>query len=167
MFPTLSLSGCCCRSPQPVALTVTSFTGALAAFATHMGAAAWPINKHSESLLELYSPDSIVLMSPDAQEPLTNIDPTKVYVIGGIVDKTVQKGLTMEFAAQHNLPAYRLPVKEYAQQLGMDFAGANTRPILTAADVATALIEYNRTGDWGFALQAAVPSRKRRQPACK
>lgn len=154
---------CCNRSPTPVALTVTSFTGALAAFAIHMGAAAWPINKHEQSLLELYSHDSLVLLSPDAAEPLLTIDPTKVYVIGGIVDKTVQKGLTMEFAEQHSLPAYRLPIKEYAGQLGMNFPGANTRPILTAAVVVMAVIEFNRTRDWVLALQAAVPLRKRRQ----
>jgi tRNA (guanine9-N1)-methyltransferase len=132
-----------------------------------MGAAAWPVNKHPEALLELYSLDSLVLMSPDAQQPLISIDLTKVYVIGGIVDKTVQKGLTLEFAEQHQLPAYRLPIKEHASQLGMDFPGANTRPILTAADVVTALIEYNRTQDWVLALQAAMPSRKRRQPSLK
>jgi tRNA (guanine9-N1)-methyltransferase len=118
-------------------------------------------------LLDLYNLDSLVLMSPDAQQPLVSIDPTKVYVIGGIVDKTVQKGLTLQFAEQHQLPAYRLPLKEHAPQLGMGFPGANTRPILTAADVVTALIEYNRTQDWVLALQAAMPIRKRRQPGLK
>jgi tRNA (guanine9-N1)-methyltransferase len=133
----------------------------------HMGAAAWPVHKHPEALLDLYNLDSLVLMSPDAQQPLVSIDPTKVYVIGGIVDKTVQKGLTLQFAEQHQLPAYRLPIKEHAPQLGMGFPGANTRPILTAADVVTALIEYNRTQDWVLALQAAMPIRKRRQPGLK
>jgi tRNA (guanine9-N1)-methyltransferase len=129
-----------------------------------MGAAAWPINTHPESLLELYSPNQLVLMSPDAQEPLMTLDMTKVYVIGGIVDKTVQKGLTLEFAQEHGVQAYRLPIKEHAEQLGLDFAGANKRPILTAADVVTAIIEFNRTQDWVVALEAAVPARKRRQP---
>jgi tRNA (guanine9-N1)-methyltransferase len=122
------------------------------------------MNSHQQSLLELYHPDQLVLMSPDAQEPLMTLDVTKVYVIGGIVDKTVQKGLTLEFAQEHKVQAYRLPIKEHAQQLGLDFPGANTRPILTAADVVTALIEYNRTQDWVIALEAAVPARKRRQP---
>lgn len=104
-------------------------------------------------------------MSPDAQEPLpaAPLDPSKVYVIGGIVDKTVQKNLTIEFAQEQELPAYRLPVREYAESLGLNFPGASTRPILSPTDVVTALIEFNRTQDWAVALDAAVPKRKRRQ----
>lgn len=155
---------CGCRSACPVALTVTSYSGALAAFADHMGAAAWPINKNEQSLLELYNPDDIIVMSPDAQEPLGCIDRSKVYVIGGIVDKTVQKGLTAQFAHHHNLASCRLPIREYAKPLGLDFPGANLRPILTAADVVTALVSFNSTQDWVVALDAAIPLRKRRQP---
>jgi tRNA (guanine9-N1)-methyltransferase len=145
-----------------VALTVTSFTGTLEAFANHMGAAAWPFNRHQASLLELFSPDQLILLSPDAAEPLEQLDPAKAYVIGGIVDKTVQKNLTRDFARDQQIPAYRLPIKEHAQQLGLDLPGASTRPVLTAADVVTALLEFNRAQDWVFALQAAVPQRKRR-----
>jgi tRNA (guanine9-N1)-methyltransferase len=148
-----------------VALTVTSYSGALAAFANHMGATAWPINKYKQSLLDLYDPNDIVVMSPDAQEPLPTIDPSKVYVIGGIVDKTVQKGLTKQFAQHHNLASYRLPIQEYAGPLGLDFPGANLRPILTATDVVTALLIFHATHDWATALNDAVPLRKRRRPA--
>lgn len=147
-----------------MALTVTSYKGALAAFADHMGAGAWPVNKYEESLLERYDPSDIVVLSPDAQDPLDAIDPSKVYVIGGIVDKTVQKGLTRDFAQQHNLMSFRLPIKEHAEQLGLGFPGANTRPILTAADVVTALVLFHETQEWHTSLTVAIPQRKRRQP---
>lgn len=40
----------------------------------------------------------VVLLSPDAPEPLTCMEADKVYVIGGIVDRTVKKGTTLNFA---------------------------------------------------------------------
>jgi len=128
-----------------------------------MGAAAWPISTHNQRLLEILNPNDLILLSPDAEAPLTSLDPSKVYVVGGIVDKTVQKGMTAGFAARHGLSVYRLPVKEHAEQLGLCFPGASTRPVLSVTDVVTALIEYNRTNDWVLALNAALPSRKRRQ----
>lgn len=40
----------------------------------------------------------VVILSPDAEEPLLHVDPGRVYVIGGIVDRTVVKGATARFA---------------------------------------------------------------------
>lgn len=128
-----------------------------------MGAAAWPINKHHHHVLELYAADQLVLLSPDAEAALLSLDASKVYVVGGIVDKTVQKGMTIGFAQDHGLAACRLPIKEHAQQLGLGFPGASTRPILSVTDVVIALVEFNRLGDWEQALLAALPSRRRRQ----
>ncbi|WIA36519.1 hypothetical protein OEZ86_007813 [Tetradesmus obliquus] len=153
------------RSSQPVALTVTSFTGHLATSAQHMGANSWPINKHTEHVLQLLPPEQLVVLSPDADEPLQELKPNKVYVIGGIVDRSVCKGLTAGFGVRHGVQTVRLPVAEYAGQLGLGFAGASTRPVLTVSDVVVALVEFNRTGDWVHALQQALPARKRRGSA--
>ena len=128
-----------------------------------MGAAAWPFNRHAQHVLDLYPPDQLVLLSPDADTPLLSLDHSKVFVIGGIVDRTVHKGLTAGFAKEHGLVVRRLPVKEYAQHLGLGFPGASTRPVLSVTDVLKALVEFNRTQDWVMALTAALPSRKRRQ----
>lgn len=128
-----------------------------------MGAAAWRMETHSQDLMNVFPSSQLVLLSPDAPEPLMAVDNSKVYVVGGIVDKTVQKGITFSFAQQQGLPVYRLPIREYAQQLGLDFPGASTRPVLSAADVVTALVEYQQMQDWAAALKVAVPQRKRRQ----
>eukprot|EP00878_Enallax_costatus_P026610 GHUV01028563.1.p1 GENE.GHUV01028563.1~~GHUV01028563.1.p1 ORF type:complete len:308 (+),score=103.69 GHUV01028563.1:913-1836(+) len=149
------------RSSQPVALTVTSFTSHLETFAMHMGAHNWPINKHPEHVLDMFPLEELIVLSPDADEPLLQLDPQKAYVIGGIVDRSVCKGLTAGFGSRHGLTSLRLPVAEYAAQLGLDYSGASTRPVLNVSDVVVALIEYQRTGDWVHALQQAVPARKR------
>ena len=42
----------------------------------------------------------VVLLSPDATVPLMDMDPDLVYAIGGIVDRSVQKGVTLSFAEE-------------------------------------------------------------------
>ncbi len=42
----------------------------------------------------------LVVLSPDAEEPLTRLEPDCVYVVGGIVDRSVRKGVTSEFAVR-------------------------------------------------------------------
>lgn len=45
-----------------------------------------------------YSPDHIVYLSADAEETLTELDPSCLYVIGGIVDRNRYKRLTFDKA---------------------------------------------------------------------
>ena len=45
----------------------------------------------------------VTVLSPDAPEPLLQLEPDRVYAIGGIVDRTVRKGVTLEFAAQQGM----------------------------------------------------------------
>ena len=33
----------------------------------------------------------MIYFSPDAQDPIATIDPSKVYVIGGLVDRSIAK----------------------------------------------------------------------------
>ena len=39
----------------------------------------------------VFDPSSLVYLSPDGQTALETIDPTKTYVIGGFVDRSVNK----------------------------------------------------------------------------
>ena len=45
-----------------------------------------------------YAPDHIVYLSADAEETLTELDPSCLYVIGGIVDRNRYKRLTFDKA---------------------------------------------------------------------
>ncbi|GIL83183.1 hypothetical protein Vretimale_11426 [Volvox reticuliferus] len=150
------------RSAAPVCLQVTSWGGQLASYAEErMGAAAWPLVKQSKSTLELYGPGEIVVLSPDAAAPLTALDERRVYVVGGIVDRSVILGVTAGFAAKHSLESYRLPTLEYADQLGLG-QGVSRRPVLNICDVVLALLRFRSNGgDWVDALDAAIPRRKR------
>lgn len=61
----------------------------------------WPATFHKESLLfidcdvilreAVFDPSELIYLSPDGQTILESIDPKKVYVIGGFVDRSVNK----------------------------------------------------------------------------
>lgn len=55
------------------------------------GAAKWPMTFHAEDLKNVFPREDIVYFSPDATEPCDTIDPSKVYVIGGLVDRSIAK----------------------------------------------------------------------------
>lgn len=55
------------------------------------------------------APLRVVVLSPDAAEPLPDapLDPHALYVIGGIVDRSVQKGITTRYAVSGHAAACR------------------------------------------------------------
>lgn len=46
---------------------------------------------HAEDLKDVIPPEDIVYFSPDAEAVCETIDPSKVYVIGGLVDRSIAK----------------------------------------------------------------------------
>jgi len=55
----------------------------------------------------------VIFLTPDATEPLLEIDPGKTYAIGGVIDRSVRKGLTLGFAESHGIVTRRLPVRSW------------------------------------------------------
>lgn len=102
----------------------------------------------------------VVVLSPDATEPLQGLDSSMVYVIGGMVDRTMAKHATLGYSQERQLQTRRLPIQEHAQALGLG-KGACKRPVLNVNDVLLALLEFQASGDWCTALDKAIPHRKR------
>ena len=48
---------------------------------------------HEESIEKVFSPEEMIYFSPDATEEIETIDPSKVYIIGGLVDRSIVKVL--------------------------------------------------------------------------
>ena len=46
---------------------------------------------HAEPLEQVFQPADLIYFSPDAEEEIESIDPTKTYVIGGLVDRSIAK----------------------------------------------------------------------------
>eukprot|EP00200_Dunaliella_tertiolecta_P003984 CAMPEP_0202350716 /NCGR_PEP_ID=MMETSP1126-20121109/7673_1 /ASSEMBLY_ACC=CAM_ASM_000457 /TAXON_ID=3047 /ORGANISM="Dunaliella tertiolecta, Strain CCMP1320" /LENGTH=319 /DNA_ID=CAMNT_0048942735 /DNA_START=88 /DNA_END=1048 /DNA_ORIENTATION=+ len=154
------------RLDRPLAIHCTSWGGEVAQFGNYIGAQNWPVMLHTESLLDLFDPSRVIVLSPDAEEPMLEFDPDKVYVIGGIVDRTIRKGVTSTFAAEHGMQARRLPIAEHIEALQIDSSRSKS-PCLNVSDVAIALCTLWQEGDWRAALELAVSQRKRKPQQAK
>lgn len=55
------------------------------------GSDHWNIDYQSQSLTELYRLESLVYLSSESPHTLSDLDPDKVYVIGGLVDRNRYK----------------------------------------------------------------------------
>ncbi|GFE54387.1 hypothetical protein BaOVIS_017910 [Babesia ovis] len=73
----------------------------------------WKVHKHTEDYWEVIDRNNIIVLSPDADEEIEEIDQSKTYVIGGLVDVNVKKKLTLEQAIEHGLTTRALPIKKY------------------------------------------------------
>lgn len=70
--------------------------------------------------------------------------------MGGLVDRTIQKGATAKFAIQQNWPARRLPLQEHFGRSA----------VLNVNDAVAALLLVHGGLSWSEALGAAVPHRR-------
>lgn len=142
------------KSPKPGNLVFAGFAGALREFACgRMNAASWQAHMKEESASDLITPGSkVVVLSPDGEEALSTVDSDTIYIVGGLVDRTVQKGVTATFAERAAWPARRLPLQEY---LGVS-------AVLNVNDVVGALLMVHGGASWQEALEEVVPQRRRR-----
>lgn len=145
------------RSTRPVALTLTNLGSASNYFSSMFSKRKghkWQVNLETKPLWELYSPDDIIYLSPDSNIPMKNIDNSKVYCIGGFVDRTIQKHASLNHARFHNIPVFRLPIRE---MLPYRISNEN----LTIDTVVKILLHYREHGKWDTALANGIPDRKR------
>ncbi|KAG3116651.1 hypothetical protein PI125_g4467 [Phytophthora idaei] len=66
------------------------------------GASNWHIQwrRGAASVAEHFPPEELIYLSPDSPNVLEKMDPTKIYVIGGIVDKSRKKGASLNAATE-------------------------------------------------------------------
>jgi tRNA (guanine9-N1)-methyltransferase len=88
------------------ALHLTSFQGKIQDALQPRGGDGWMVHKHVCGLAESFEgrEEDLVMLSPDATETLEGLEKGKIYVIGGIVDRTVVKGVTLGKAEEVKIP---------------------------------------------------------------
>ncbi|XP_054458015.1 tRNA methyltransferase 10 homolog B [Anoplopoma fimbria] len=111
-----------------------------------------------ESCLDLFTPETVVYLTPDAEEALETVDADKVYVLGGLVDESIQKKLSFSRARELSVHTARLPIDEYMvkKNNGKNFHSK----ILAVNQVFDILLTFCDTGSWTEALQAWFPQGK-------
>ncbi|GLC46359.1 hypothetical protein PLESTB_001766900 [Pleodorina starrii] len=147
------------QAARPTHMLLTSFKGGLAALANKMisGMDKWCVTRTEQHYAEMFcSPEdksSLVYLTADAEEELEELDETKIYVIGGLVDHNRYKGLCEQQARAAGIATARLPISRHVQLA--------SRAVLTVNHVFQILVEYYACRDWAKALDIVLPKRKR------
>lgn len=128
------------NSAHGVALHISSLQGEVGAALESQGIEQWHIRRHETSAFDVFDRENIVVLSPDADEILQEFDPSKIYIVGGIVDRTVRSNLTLDRACEQGVASLRLPVKEF-------FPQAQSH-VINIDQVVSLFCNFQETGDW-------------------
>lgn len=75
----------------------------------------WDVKIRREPYYDLFDRNSIVYLSADSDNVLTELEPNAVYIIGGLVDHNHHKGLSFQRAQEQGLRTARLPLSEHIE----------------------------------------------------
>lgn len=116
------------------------------------------IDVTEESWFHLFPSEDVIYLTPDASQALEHVEEDKVYILGGLVDETIQKKISYTRAKELGICMARLPIDEYMVK----------RPnpknfhskILAINQVFEILLTFRDTKDWTKALVAGIPPGK-------
>ncbi|KAI0638590.1 guanine-1-methyltransferase-domain-containing protein [Trametes polyzona] len=97
--------------------------------------------------------ETVVYLTADADDELTELKEGETYIIGGIVDHNRYKNLCLDKSKEHRIRSARLPIGTYLSEL-------RTRKVLTVNQTFEILLKWVETRDWEQALYSVMPKRK-------
>jgi len=95
----------------------------------------------------------LVYLSPDADEEIFHFDPETVYIIGGLVDGTINSMQTRNKAKSLNIKSARLPLDEFRKKY------SSFRPCLNITTVFEIIEKYHHHKDIIKAIDDSIPLR--------
>ncbi|XVE87657.1 hypothetical protein DITRI_Ditri19aG0005500 [Diplodiscus trichospermus] len=115
----------------------------------------WIIEKENQSYNQAFADqkDNLVYLTADSETVLYELDPTKVYIVGGLVDRNRWKGITMKKAEEQGIHTAKLPIGSYMKMYSSQ--------VLTVNQVIEILLKFMETKDWKAAFFQVIPQRKR------
>ena len=116
------------------------------------------VHRTSKGIMEEYNSviDRLVYLTPDSSIPLEDLELDKVYVIGGFVDDTVQKNVTLNYAGENKISTARLPIKEHCSK---SEEKGSFKQILTINQVFEILQKFIECKNWATAITNGIPQR--------
>ncbi|XP_051935115.1 RNA (guanine-9-)-methyltransferase domain-containing protein 2 [Hippocampus zosterae] len=143
------------RASHPVQFYLTSLGGQLKQSMDEKdkGWINWKdISIKLEHYSEVLSKEDVVYLTSDSPNVLTELDPKKAYVIGGLVDHNHHKGITLERAQDLGICHAQLPLDSFVQM--------NSRKVLAVNHVFEIILAYMEKGSWQDAFFSVLPQRK-------
>lgn len=95
----------------------------------------------------------LVYLSPDADEEIFNFNPDTVYIIGGLVDGTINSMQTRNKAKSLNIKSARLPLDDFRKMY------SSFRPCLNITTVFEIIEKYYHDKDIIKAIDDSIPLR--------
>ncbi|KAM4050389.1 tRNA methyltransferase 10 homolog A isoform 2-T2 [Anomaloglossus baeobatrachus] len=110
------------------------------------------INIKCEHYKDLMKPEDLVYLTSDSPEVLHELDETKAYIIGGLVDHNHHKGLTYKQALELGISHAQLPLGSFVKM--------NSRKVLAVNHVFEIILAFLEKKDWKKAFFSVLPQRK-------
>ncbi|KAJ2773349.1 tRNA (guanine(9)-N(1))-methyltransferase [Coemansia nantahalensis] len=107
---------------------------------------------HDAEYPDVFEKQDLVYLTADSPNELDGLDPGKVYIVGGLVDKNRYPRLTLEKAEQQGIAHARLPIGQYVKMA--------SRKVVTVNQIFEMLIKFIETDSWGTAFLDVIPQRK-------
>lgn len=124
-------------------------------FLKRYGAETWSrllVTCTDQQHIHLFPREQLVYLTADSPNVLRTFDHSKVYIIGALVDRSIQSGLSLANAKRLKLATARLPLDEF---LNWEIGAKN----LTLDQMIRIMLALKETGKWEEALKF-VPQRK-------
>ncbi|XP_024022286.1 tRNA (guanine(9)-N1)-methyltransferase [Morus notabilis] len=115
----------------------------------------WIIEKENRSYIEALQDqkENLVYLTADSETVLDELDPKKLYIIGGLVDRNRWKGITMKKAQEQGIQTAKLPIGSYLKM--------SSSQVLTVNQAIEILLKFLETKDWKTSFFQVIPQRKR------
>ncbi|XP_063774711.1 tRNA methyltransferase 10 homolog A [Pseudophryne corroboree] len=143
------------RARHPVQLYLTSHGGQLKGNMDEYdkGWINWKdIHIKSEHYKDLVKSEDLVYLTSDSPEELHELDDTKAYIIGGLVDHNHHKGITYKGALDLGISHAQLPLGSFVKM--------NSRKVLAVNHVFEIILAFLEKKDWKEAFFSVLPQRK-------
>ncbi|KAJ2836490.1 tRNA (guanine(9)-N(1))-methyltransferase [Coemansia sp. 'formosensis'] len=122
------------------------------ALAQHTGWSPEHVKLDDKEYPELFPAEDLVYLTADSPNVIESLDESKVYIIGGLVDKNRYPRLTLDKAEKQGIAHAQLPIGQYVQM--------STRKIMTVNQIFEMLLRFIDVPDWKAAFLDVIPARK-------
>ena len=112
----------------------------------------WKVNIKTTHYMTHFNSQDLVYLTADSHNILTEFDPLKIYIIGGVVDRNRNKRCTISRAECELIQTARLPLDQFVQ--------IQTTKVLTMLHVFQLVLAVAGGKDWETAFIDFLPTRK-------
>ncbi|DBB01903.1 TPA: tRNA (guanine(9)-N(1))-methyltransferase [Trebouxia sp. C0004] len=115
----------------------------------------WHISREQQPYIDVFQDrkTDLVYLTADSPNELSELDSSKLYIVGGIVDRNRHKNICFRKAESQAIQTAKLPIEAYIKLASSQ--------VLTVNHVVEILLSWLECKDWKEAFFKVIPTRKR------